>query len=308
VSDLRLCYILLGMEGQGSREVNAVRFAARWQRMVRGRAAGYTIVEVMIFLGVTTALFAMVAVTFSGRQARTEFSVATREVESRLQDIANDVSTGFYNNPGNFSCGTGSGQPRIAAAVNNAQGTNNDCIFIGRVAQFDLDVGARRQYNLYSVVGSRLGADDNDTDTFSDAEPLAIATSPRSTVDLTDSLQLPIGLTTDSMYAVDAAGNRTQIRGVGFFTTWGADTTDPSSLSVNIVPLVAAPAGNTKNDMVTAINSISNVTPNNPAGGIEICMNGDGVRQHAVFKIGGNRARLTTDVSLGDGSCDAAGY
>jgi hypothetical protein len=288
---------------------------SRGKFMIMKRAGGYTIVEVMIFLGVTTALFVMIAGTFSGRQARAEFSTSARDMESRIQDIANDISTGYYNNPGNaFQCRvSGSNPPVIDSADTNEHGSNDDCIFIGRVAHLDLAGVSGEQYNLYSVVGARQvtsGGSSRDSENFTDAKPRPITSPPfASSVDLTETIQAPSGVILKSVYA-DYGTGKIRIRAVGFFTTFGAGSADPTSLSVNIIPLAGPPAGASKADVTGAISGITDAAEPffNPPSGVVICMEGSGVDQHALLTIGGNRSRLTTDLKIGEGSCDTTAY
>jgi hypothetical protein len=294
----RLCYILGCMKGRGS-----ISFA-----VANGR--GYTVVEVIVFLAVSSALFVIIAATFSGRQAATEFSAATREMESRLQDIANDVSTGFYSNPGNFNCQVTSGAPVITGVPSGAlQGTNQDCIFIGRVAQFDLGGSNGRQYNLYSVVGARQFSD-HDVEDFDEAQPRAIA-QPTFATDLTETEQIPPGLTVRSMYA-QYGPNRRRIRAVGFFSSFGSSAAaDPTSLSVNIIPLGFAPIGNDKDDVVTDVPNVTTAYADafgNPDGGVVVCMEGEGTDQHALLRLGGRNRQLATDLTIGESTCDSVGY
>lgn len=303
------------MKGRGSQPktyTNSVS-SGNWGGLaILHNKTGYTIVEVMVFLAVSSALFAMIATSFYSRQASSEFSVAAREMESRLQDIANDVSTGYYSNPGNFRCGIGSGgAPEMTSVSPNQQGTNGDCIFIGRVAQFDVS-GSGRQINLYSVVGARQ-VSDKDVTNFIQAQPRAIA-PPAATggIDLTETVQLPAGLVFGGMRAVGASGPSTRARAVGFFSTFGAGSSGSSAaLSVNVIPLGLGGAhgtNNTKAEIITAINSINDSTPINPAGGVEICLDGDRTDQRAILKLGGNNRQLTTDMIIERGTCEDAGY
>ncbi|HTE22445.1 MAG TPA: hypothetical protein VK674_05395 [Candidatus Limnocylindria bacterium] len=296
-------YAILGtMKGRGSQLSARLRFSALQHRSEQG----YTIVEVMVFLAVTTAIFVMIASSFSTRQNSAEFSVAVREMESRLQDIANDTSTGYYNNPGNFRCRLSGGAPFVEPGT-NAQGTNNDCIFIGRVVQFDLGGSNGKDFNLYSVVGARQAAG-ADVEDFDDANPLALAPSARFTAsDLTETQQVPPGLVIRSVYS-DNAGVRRQVRSVGFFTSFGAGAANTTSLGVNILPLAFNPVGNSKNDTVGAINLINNASPSNPSNGVVICMDGDATNQHALLRLGGNERQLTTGTTVEAGTCASAGY
>ena len=238
-------------------QINSLVASPRGDICISGKKDGYTIVEVMIFMAVTSALFVAIIATFSGRQARAEFSIATREIESRLQDIANDVSTGYYNNPGTFTCTAPAGTPILTVGA-SPQGTNEDCTYIGRVAQFAVD-GNNKQYNLFTVVGSRLGSDGNDSDDLDDANP-----TPLVLPGLIENNQFPVGLVIDGMWRVDG-GARTPLSAVGFFTTFGGGSGNESSLSIDILPL----GDGTDNaiDVASAINAITSTSPPaNPNG------------------------------------------
>jgi hypothetical protein len=300
------------MKGQGSQTKTQRR--GLWQtslRSVRFVQHGYTVVEVMVFLAVSGGLFVLVAGSFSAHQAGTEFSSAGRDMESSLQDIANDVSTGYYSNPGNFRCRVDAGAPVIEAVAptTDTQGTNNQCIFIGRVAQFDIDGTNGKQFNVYSVVGARQ-AGGEDVQDFDDAQPRSI-TNPPFAVDLTEPHQIPPGLVARSMYA-QYGGTRQRIRAVGFFSSFGPTASaDPTSLNVSVIPLGLPPASSTKAAITTAISNITTAYATNyanPSGGVVVCFDGDNINQHALLRLGGNNRQLATDLTIAEGTCDGAGY
>lgn len=83
---------------------------------VRG-TKGYTIIEVMIFMVVSGGLLVSVLGSISGQQQKTRFQTGVRDFESQIQDMINDVETGYY--PSN-------GDP----------GTTATKIFIGKGIQF----------------------------------------------------------------------------------------------------------------------------------------------------------------------------
>jgi hypothetical protein len=271
--------------------------------MKGGAPQGYTIVEVMIFLAVSSALFVAVAVTFAGRQARTEFSVAAREMESRLQDIINDVSTGYYARPSNFNCTASASGPFITGG-SNQQGANDDCIFIGRVAHFDT---GGPQYDVYTVAGLRQatsGGINRDVQNFDEAKPLPV-TNPGNMI---ENVGVPSGLQLANMYYERTGFPRTRIYAIGFFSefgTYGAQGLEPGKLAVNVLPIIS---GNGSQGSVTAaIDGINNGSTaiQNPNGGVSICMNATGTNQHAVLKIGGSNRQLTTNLAINNGACPA---
>lgn len=123
---------------------------------------GYTVVEVMIFLAVSGALI-IVAFTFmNGRLDRTRFSQAVVELEEQLQDTFNDASTGFYPSGENFNCykqapraGDGATVPDFSN-VDEGLGSNEGCIFVGKLVHFFTDGSDRADtnYDIYTMVAS----------------------------------------------------------------------------------------------------------------------------------------------------------
>ena len=105
------------------------RLAAR----VHISGAGYTILEVLIVMAVTGVIFMATILTFGGRQATTEFTQGVRDYESKIQNVANDVYSGFY--PNGYQCTANPGTaPHIdAAPVPGRSGANIGCISLGKV-------------------------------------------------------------------------------------------------------------------------------------------------------------------------------
>jgi len=265
---------------------------------------GYTIVEVMIFLAVTTALFVMIAGTFSSQQKRTEFSTSAREMESRVRDIANDVSTGRYDSNNSFGCTVSVGVPVFSSGSPKNQGTNQDCIFIGKVIHFGVDGSGGKSFNIYPVAGARQFDDPatgkREVVDLIEANPRAIAGTPPAP-DLTETIRVPSGIVLKSVKVngappVDASA-------VGFFTTFGTTGSNTTtSLSVDVVPLGVG-FTKSKDNIISAINDAGTILNKNPSDGIEICMDSEVSNQHATLTIGGKNSRLTTDLAIEDGKC-----
>jgi hypothetical protein len=266
---------------------------------------GYTVVEVMIFLAVTAGLFVAVATTFRGRQAEAEFSTASRDMESRLQDVINDVSTGYYSNPGNFTCTNSAGTPSFGTS-STQQGKNDDCIFIGRVAQFDLAGSNGTSYNIYTAAGVRqisFGVSTRDVQDLTQARPRIVGRTNNPNDAIIDSQQVPVGLEFANMYYTNG-GPPQRIRGVGFFSTFATYDSQglkPGTISVNVLPI--ASVGNTQQLFIPAVNAITEASPKNPSGGVTICFNGNSTNKYVELRIGGGGRELSTDLAIRDGRC-----
>ncbi len=115
--------------------------------------AGYTIVETMIFLGVSAALFLSASVLITGRQRRTQFATTVRDFSNKLQSINGNVASGYYNSSGTVNCRVSGNNVSISAG-SNEQGTNADCMYLGQAMvspQAD-----QSDFKIVSVVGRRV--------------------------------------------------------------------------------------------------------------------------------------------------------
>lgn len=123
------------------------------KRMPNG---GYTIIEVMIFLLISSALLGSATTMISGKQERTLFTQTVTTFDQKLKDILNDVSTGYYPTDESFGCrliGAGPTEQIDFSGVRE-QGTNTGCLFLGRATEF---VWPGRHYDTYTLVGSQNG-------------------------------------------------------------------------------------------------------------------------------------------------------
>ncbi len=137
--------------------------------------SGFTIVETLIVLAVTLVVFLTVVTSISGRQNKTEFSQGINDAQNQIQQIISEVSTNYYPNGGQFRCQR-AGNALSITAGSAAQGTNQGCIFIGKVIQFGPDT-SREQLIIYSLAALRKSASDTsqESSTLRSARPLAIA-------------------------------------------------------------------------------------------------------------------------------------
>ncbi len=139
--------------------------------------AGYTITEVMIVLAVSALMFVAIAVTFSGRQGRVEFNQAVRDYEGRLQSIMNEVAAGYYQS--DYRCTLdGAGYPSISTGVAANAGTNEDCIFVGKVVVPDAAPGTASV--IETLIGRRLSLTGADVETLAEAQPVVVPTAATS--------------------------------------------------------------------------------------------------------------------------------
>jgi type II secretory pathway pseudopilin PulG len=118
-------------------------------------AQGFTIVETLIVLAVTSSLFLIAATMINGKQNKTDFQIGSRNLQQQFQQIINETASGYYPNNG-FTClvpGAGSHVSFSSGAA--TLGQNTGCIFIGKTVAFDTNTPD--SYIVYSLAGRRLG-------------------------------------------------------------------------------------------------------------------------------------------------------
>jgi type II secretory pathway pseudopilin PulG len=124
----------------------------------RETSVGFTIVEVMIVLAVSSLIVLSALTLVNGRQNKTEFTTGINDLEQQLQQYINETASGLYPGVGGFSCQSASSGPVTFTSTNNAQGTNEGCIFLGKAIQFGLD-SAETQLAVIPIVGKQYQAD-----------------------------------------------------------------------------------------------------------------------------------------------------
>lgn len=271
---------------------------------VRARPQGYTIVEVMIFLAISGALFASAVILLGGQQQKTEFTQAIQEINSQIQDALNDVATGYYPYVSNFQCVAvgSSGPPTISSGGTNTQGTNEGCTFLGRVMHFGVAGTSPEEFGIYTVVSRRqYGVPAREVLNFSQAEPTAVVDEAISAEFKT----LQNGMKVRAMKYKTAPGpGGITVGAFGFMTKFATYTSSGSNLvsgdqTVNLMPIASTSIGQTPATVKLAVDAIDDSTAVvNPGGGVIICFESGGTDQFGVITIGSNGRQLSTKLEI----------
>lgn len=122
--------------------------------------AGYTIIEVMMFLLVSSALLGSVMTMVSGRQERIRFTKSVEGFQLQLNDVLNDVATGYYPSAEDFKCVSSPIDNKLSFPINSSSdlGTNAGCVFLGKAIEFKSD-GIASNYKIYTIAGAKAGTD-----------------------------------------------------------------------------------------------------------------------------------------------------
>lgn len=260
--------------------------------LLNARQTGYTIIEVMIVLAVSGALFLSAVLLINGRQQRTQFDQSIREVRSQIQQVINEVSNGFYPDFTNFTCTvTGSGPPTFALA-SGGQGTNEGCIFLGKAIQFGVESTDPEEFRVLNIAGRQKSTAGEEVATLAQAQPRAIALDGGAnvTVDISTTKFLQYGLETAWADA-----------GVIAFTSSLSDVTSPSGGAIqqlNVSAVSDSGLGMSETGAVQALNGNLASSPQNPSDGVRICFVSGGTDQSGLITIGGFGGSLTVNLDI----------
>lgn len=112
--------------------------------------SGYTVVEMMIVLAVSGAMFVSAIALMSGKASKTGFGQAVQDISSKIQAEASSIKSGTFDNPEGYDCSVdGSGNATLVTGT----GINNNCIVLGRAFQSN---PSWDYINIYTVLGNRL--------------------------------------------------------------------------------------------------------------------------------------------------------
>ncbi|GAC1387775.1 MAG: hypothetical protein NVS1B7_2680 [Candidatus Saccharimonadales bacterium] len=268
---------------------------------------GFTIIETLIFLAVAGGLFISAMALISGKQNKTEFFQAIHETDSRIQQIINNIGTGYYTNTNTFSCtdnAIANARPNISGGSNN-QGTNVGCSFIGEVIQFSPN-GIESDYVLYTVVGKQFTTKSNvklPVASISDAMPTAIyphSFSPSAPDASTKSI-LPYGLK-----VLKAKFNKTNaIGGIGFFSSFvgynSNNNLQSGEQNTDVIPIYPSQLGWSNSQMIQQVDSLgSGPLAINPLGGVTICFQSGSTSQYGVIVLSSSGGHVQTTLHIYD--------
>lgn len=269
------------------------------------KGAGFTIVEVMIVLAVTGALFISAAVAISGRTNRTQFQQAINQITDVIRQNINDVSVGYYPNSGNLACSSDGTTITLKpnASGQNTQGTNSGCVLLGRAMQFSPSPTTDpEQYISYPIAGMQRDSDGDEITSLAAAKPAVIfpSGSQPNSPDGSDKSPLQYGLTVSKMYY---GGNQANTIGafalVSSLGSYSGSQLQSGSQQISLVPIVGSSRNATQTSTANTINSNLATSPAAPTGGVSICFDSGSTNQSGLVTIGGsNSSQLSVTLSI----------
>ncbi len=270
--------------------------------MKRGQNAqrtsrGFTIVETLVVLAVTGILFVAFAGTWLGKQHATEFQTASQDMRSRLQQMLSDVQNGYYSGD-NVTCSKSGGVPSLSYdATGTKRGTSGDCIFLGKMVQFNVNNTDPQNNIIYGVAGLRGQT------TMSTAKPTAMG--PLGSYNPTEQFKSEYGLA-----FVGAKINTTTYRSlaVGFLSTLGADTDATTGKytsggqSFDLYAIGGGPNPGTESQVANNITTRLQLPPSSGGAAVDqpvqACFQSGGTNQYATITFGLNAGQLNANLQI----------
>lgn len=270
-----------------------------------GQNKGFTIVEVLIVLAITGALFVSAATMISGRTAKTQFEQSINQMTGQIRQQINDVASGYYPNNKNFTC-TANGADFSITAGTNEQGTNTGCVFLGKALYFGVAGTDPEQYVSFPVAALQRNAAGEEITSIAAAKPAVIypATPQTNSPNSSDTISLQYGLKVSNMYYGTNPDNK--IGALAFLSSLGQyNGTElvSGSQQISMLPLLNTSIDKTIGEAATAINA-SFVTSHNTFTAstnkeVNICFDSGTTDQSGLVTIGGGNGReLSVTLSI----------
>lgn len=272
--------------------------------MKRGRnqSLGYTIVEVLVVLTVSSMLLVSALLLVGGAQNKTEFNQAIRDIQQQINDVSNNVGTGYYARPANFNCDA-SGPSLTFPSGASQRGANKDCIFIGRVIKFS----TTDEFTIYNIAGARTytcGVATCEVSAMTNAKPTVVSNT-------NEKLHLKGGLIAKTIKGLRNPGANTNGGSLGFFSTLGKQKgVNPEQLEngaqqIDVIDIgtVVDPSSGTLPSNIDGTFVSGYDTKVNPNQGVELCFQSGTTDQYGVITIGGAGQTTGTSLKIAAGTC-----
>lgn len=240
---------------------------------MRASPRGFTIVEVLVVVAVTGALFVSVVLLVAGRQQKAQFEQAVNNVTAQIETAINEAQSGYPG--GTVGC-------RNTGSTYTATSPDSSCIFLGKAIQFTTDANERATMGIHTIVGKR------DSTSVADAQPYTFAFETKPLwydlqVISTNTQAAMLVFTLD--YSQDADGSARGTQGVNVWRVSGTGLANTFTTWKN--------------------RSLAGSLTANPAAGTRICFahGGAGADRSVLVTIGaGQSSRVQTEIKA-NGTC-----
>lgn len=261
-------------------------------RFARG---GYTIIEVIIVLAISGAIFLSAVTIFAGKQARTQYYQAMQDVNSQISTSISDVRVSLFPGAGQYTCSLQGNRPTldpVASPGTNPTGTSGDCIYLGKA--FLVDTGATPgTIKSYSVLGTRLNPSTGKVATsFAQSNPEGVLNS-----NLVEQYTLGANSTIKSSKVISTSGVESSADLVGFYNSLDA-TSSSGSQSLAAYGYLGFPSNPGPGRLKTALEQATPSPPDplTPISKWKLCFSSGSSNQTALLSVTPSAAGVTTNL------------
>jgi len=246
------------------------------------KSRGFTIVEVLIFLAVSSALMVSAFTLISGSQNKASFTQSINDVQQQIDSVINNVANGYY------SAGETQKQCVLIGGIPNftgnpvVRGSSADCIFLGRFIAF---TDGSDEYTVYNVAGARQIAG-SDVKTMAEAKPTIIP-------DTEQKYTLKNGLTFNSN------GNNA----FGFFNGLGESSGVSDQLNSGYQQASFYGFKSSAIQPLPTLFASQFDLGKNQFSGYKLCFDSGTTNQSGVITIGGSGRTATSSLEIKSGLC-----
>ena len=242
------------------------------------KSRGFTIVEVLIFLAVSSALMVSAFTLISGSQNKASFTQSINDVQQQIDSVINNVANGYYS----------AGETQSKCTIVNdelkfdtngtkvTRGSSAQCIFLGRFIAF---TDGSDEYTVYNVAGRRQ-KDGSDVKTMAEANPTIIPDTEQKYT-LKNGLTFekdPVGVTNNAFGFFNGLGNGISDSGYQQASFYGF-----KSSASQLLPTGFAQDFDYGKD---------------PTNGYALCFNSGTTNQSGVITIGGSGRTATSSLEI----------
>jgi type II secretory pathway pseudopilin PulG len=244
------------------------------------KSRGFTIVEVLIFLAVSSALMVSAFALISGSQSKTAFTQSINNVQQQIDSVINNVANGYYSaGETQNKCTVDNSGVLNFDDPNGSRGSSDQCIFLGRFIAFK---DGSNEYTVYNVAGRRL-KNGSDVILMADANPKIIPGTEQK-------YTLKNGLTFNSN-----GGNNA----FGFFNGLGT----PPGVSDSGYQQASFYGFSYSNDQSLDSFASGFDSSKNPSNGYALCFNSGTTNQSGIITIGGDDRTATSSLEIKGAQC-----
>ncbi len=234
-------------------------------------------------LAVSGIMFLVAANFINGKQQKTSFTNGVNEMVSRIQDTIEQVSDGEYSDIP-FTCSVSGGSLRIGLG-GAAQGTNPDCVFIGKFMHFSQS-GEPSSYEVFSLAAAR-----SSTSLGPDVTPVL-----GGGIDLTDQQTVPQNLKITTA-GVRISGRAGKFYGFGFTQSQGSQDAVTGTYTSGAQTIGLVYSAGLRSSSASESSAAGFITGTvAPAAGASFCLTDD--TRYAKIDIGGTNNASPLDVNV----------